>query len=152
MRTARRGVPADQRNAAFHLRGLWRTAAQGIPSGRDRVQGIGVLRHGQPIQGQRRVVRGEAGIIVRCEARYEAGCEGGYEGRCEGRGDEGRLETGRREDHHRQRQGEERLRTAEIGVFGGSGFYRFLESSEAVDVDTPYGSPSASPVIGEVGG
>jgi 5'-methylthioadenosine phosphorylase len=42
--------------------------------------------------------------------------------------------------------------TAEIGVFGGSGFYAFLESTEIVDVDTPYGKPSAPPVIGEVGG
>ena len=44
------------------------------------------------------------------------------------------------------------MTTAEIGVFGGSGFYAFLESTETVDVDTPYGKPSAPPVIGEVGG
>ena len=50
-------------------------------------------------------------------------------------------------------EGEEgRMTTAEIGVFGGSGFYSFLESTETVDVDTPYGKPSAPPVIGEVGG
>jgi 5'-methylthioadenosine phosphorylase len=42
--------------------------------------------------------------------------------------------------------------TAEIGVFGGSGFYSFLEHTETVEVDTPYGKPSAPPVIGEVGG
>jgi len=42
--------------------------------------------------------------------------------------------------------------TAEIGVFGGSGFYSFLEPTETVDVDTPYGEPSAPPVVGEVGG
>lgn len=41
---------------------------------------------------------------------------------------------------------------AEIGVFGGSGFYSFLEDTETVDIDTPYGRPSAPPVIGEVGG
>jgi 5'-methylthioadenosine phosphorylase len=41
---------------------------------------------------------------------------------------------------------------AEIGVFGGSGFYAFLESTRTVDVDTPYGKPSAPPVIGDVGG
>lgn len=40
----------------------------------------------------------------------------------------------------------------EIGVFGGSGFYSFLDSTETVTVDTPYGEPSAPPVIGEVGG
>ena len=44
------------------------------------------------------------------------------------------------------------MTTAAIGVFGGSGFYSFLESTEIVDVDTPYGKPSAPPVIGEVGG
>ncbi len=44
------------------------------------------------------------------------------------------------------------MSTAEIGVFGGSGFYSFLETTETVDVDTPYGEPSAMPVVGEVGG
>ncbi len=28
---------------------------------------------------------------------------------------------------------------AEIGIFGGSGFYSFLEDVEEVDVETPYG-------------
>jgi 5'-methylthioadenosine phosphorylase len=42
--------------------------------------------------------------------------------------------------------------TADIGVFGGSGFTSFLETTETVDLDTPYGKPSAPPVIGEVGG
>jgi 5'-methylthioadenosine phosphorylase len=42
--------------------------------------------------------------------------------------------------------------TAEIGVFGGSGFYSFLGSTETFDVDTPYGKPSAPPVVGDVGG
>ncbi len=41
---------------------------------------------------------------------------------------------------------------AEIGVFGGSGFYSFLEATETVEIETPYGPPSAPPVIGEVGG
>ena len=44
------------------------------------------------------------------------------------------------------------MTTAEIGVFGGSGFYSFLERTETVDIETPYGAPSAPPVIGEVGG
>jgi 5'-methylthioadenosine phosphorylase len=42
--------------------------------------------------------------------------------------------------------------TAEIGIFGGSGFYSFLEDTEQVDVETPYGRPSAPVTIGEVGG
>jgi 5'-methylthioadenosine phosphorylase len=42
--------------------------------------------------------------------------------------------------------------TAEIGVFGGSGFYAFLEDPEEVTVTTPYGEPSAPYTIGTVGG
>ena len=41
---------------------------------------------------------------------------------------------------------------ADVGVFGGSGFYSFLDDVEEVEVDTPYGRPSAPFVIGEVGG
>jgi 5'-methylthioadenosine phosphorylase len=41
---------------------------------------------------------------------------------------------------------------AEIGVFGGSGFYSFLEDVEEVEVATPYGQPSAPLTIGEIGG
>jgi 5'-methylthioadenosine phosphorylase len=31
---------------------------------------------------------------------------------------------------------------ADIGVFGGSGFYSFLENVQEIDIDTPYGKPS----------
>ncbi len=31
---------------------------------------------------------------------------------------------------------------AEIGVFGGSGFYSFLDNVEEIEIDTPYGKPS----------
>jgi 5'-methylthioadenosine phosphorylase len=41
---------------------------------------------------------------------------------------------------------------AEVGVFGGSGFYEFLEDAEELAVETSFGPPSAAPVIGEVGG
>jgi 5'-methylthioadenosine phosphorylase len=41
---------------------------------------------------------------------------------------------------------------ADIGVFGGSGFYSFLDVVEEIEVETPYGAPSAPVVIGEVGG
>jgi 5'-methylthioadenosine phosphorylase len=41
---------------------------------------------------------------------------------------------------------------AEIGVFGGSGFYAFLEDAEEVELETPYGAPSAPVTIGDVGG
>jgi 5'-methylthioadenosine phosphorylase len=42
--------------------------------------------------------------------------------------------------------------TAEIGVFGGSGFYSFLEDVEQVEVETPYGAPSGPLFVGEMGG
>jgi len=42
--------------------------------------------------------------------------------------------------------------SAEIGVFGGSGFYAFLDDVEEVVVETPYGAPSAPVAIAEVGG
>jgi len=41
---------------------------------------------------------------------------------------------------------------AEIGVFGGSGFYSFLDEVEEVEVGTPYGKPSAPFVVGELAG
>ncbi len=41
---------------------------------------------------------------------------------------------------------------ADVGIFGGSGFYSFLESAETVELDTPYGKPSAPIAIGELGG
>ncbi|HKN49258.1 MAG TPA: 5'-methylthioadenosine phosphorylase, partial [Actinomycetota bacterium] len=39
-----------------------------------------------------------------------------------------------------------------IGVFGGSGFYSFLDDVSEVEVDTPYGEPSAPVTIGTVEG
>ena len=40
---------------------------------------------------------------------------------------------------------------AEIGVIGGSGFYAFLEDTETVELETPYGPPSGPFTIGTVG-
>ena len=39
-----------------------------------------------------------------------------------------------------------------VGVFGGSGFYRFLDDVEEVALDTPYGPPSARIRLGELEG
>ncbi len=39
-----------------------------------------------------------------------------------------------------------------IGVFGGSGFYRFLEDVEEMPVATPYGPPSAPVGVGSLDG
>jgi len=41
---------------------------------------------------------------------------------------------------------------ADIGVFGGSGFYSFLEDVEDYAIETPYGAPSDRVTIGEIGG
>ncbi|MCL6472802.1 MAG: S-methyl-5'-thioadenosine phosphorylase [Firmicutes bacterium] len=41
---------------------------------------------------------------------------------------------------------------ADIGIFGGSGFYSFIEHIEEISVDTPYGPPSSKVAIGEVSG
>ena len=44
------------------------------------------------------------------------------------------------------------LPEAEIGVFGGSGFYEFLDDVTEVTVQTPFGSPSAKVRVGDIGG
>jgi 5'-methylthioadenosine phosphorylase len=41
---------------------------------------------------------------------------------------------------------------ARIGVFGGSGFYSFLDGVRSVEVATPYGNPSAPVSIGTIDG
>ena len=41
---------------------------------------------------------------------------------------------------------------AEIGVFGGSGFYTLGNDAEEVEIDTPFGAPSAPVTLAEVGG
>jgi 5'-methylthioadenosine phosphorylase len=40
---------------------------------------------------------------------------------------------------------------AEIGVLGGSGFYKLLDEVDYISVDTPYGHPSDGVAIGRVG-
>ena len=44
------------------------------------------------------------------------------------------------------------MTSARIGVFGGTGFYSFLGDVEVVEVETPYGAPSAPVSIGSVDG
>ncbi|MEA2591012.1 MAG: 5-methylthioadenosine phosphorylase [Actinomycetota bacterium] len=41
---------------------------------------------------------------------------------------------------------------AELGLFGGSGFYSFLDGATDVAVHTPYGPPSDRVAVGEVAG
>jgi len=40
---------------------------------------------------------------------------------------------------------------ASIGVFGGSGFYKFLDDIEEVNIETPYGKTSDNLFIGSIG-
>ena len=40
---------------------------------------------------------------------------------------------------------------ADIGVFGGSGFYKFLDDIKEVKIETPYGMPSDSLFVGKIG-
>lgn len=51
-----------------------------------------------------------------------------------------------------QAQGDSGEARAEIGVFGGSGFYSLMESVREVTVQTPYGDPSDVLFVGEIGG
>jgi 5'-methylthioadenosine phosphorylase len=44
------------------------------------------------------------------------------------------------------------MEKVKIGVFGGSGFYNLLDKAEALDINTPYGKPSAKITIGEYAG
>ena len=39
-----------------------------------------------------------------------------------------------------------------IGIIGGSGLYSIMETRKTMDVDTPYGKPSAPLEIGEING
>ena len=41
---------------------------------------------------------------------------------------------------------------ADVAVIGGTGFYSFLDDADEVEVDTPYGAPSAPVSVGSVAG
>ena len=43
------------------------------------------------------------------------------------------------------------LNKAQIGVFGGSGFYKFLEDVEEITIETPFGAPSDKYFVGSIG-
>jgi len=52
----------------------------------------------------------------------------------------------------RARQNPRSVADVGVGVFGGSGFYSFLDDVEQVEVETPYGKPSAALFVGEISG
>ncbi|HEV7179762.1 MAG TPA: hypothetical protein VGN11_07820, partial [Candidatus Baltobacteraceae bacterium] len=41
---------------------------------------------------------------------------------------------------------------ADIGVFGGSGFYSLIENAREVWIETPYGAPTDRIALGEIAG
>lgn len=41
---------------------------------------------------------------------------------------------------------------ADIGVFGGSGFYSFIDIEKEITVETPYGQPSDRIILGKIAG
>jgi 5'-methylthioadenosine phosphorylase len=41
---------------------------------------------------------------------------------------------------------------ADVGIFGGSGFYTFLDDAEEIALETPFGAPSAPVAVGTVAG
>ena len=44
------------------------------------------------------------------------------------------------------------MQQADIGIIGGSGFYSFLSEPERLEIDTPFGEPSAPLAVGDVNG
>lgn len=44
------------------------------------------------------------------------------------------------------------MTSADVGIFGGSGFYSLLDDVEEITVDTPYGDPSSPVFVGEIAG
>lgn len=46
---------------------------------------------------------------------------------------------------------EQNKNLAEIGIFGGSGFYKFLDNIEEIYIDTPYGKTSDALMLGTIG-
>lgn len=44
------------------------------------------------------------------------------------------------------------MKNADIGVFGGTGFYKLFDQAEELVVETPYGAPSDKVVIGTLAG
>jgi 5'-methylthioadenosine phosphorylase len=121
---------------------LRRTAPEGVPSRGHPSEGLGVLQDGQPpevdLDGrdglERILVEVEVGgnffvlelLVVRLDVQ--------------------------RFRRLRRFQGEVGLTTAEIGVFGGSGFYSFLDDVREIEVQTPYGEPSSPLLVGQVAG
>lgn len=46
----------------------------------------------------------------------------------------------------------QKLPQAAIGIFGGSGFYEFLQNTKEIQIETPYGAPADKIAISEIAG
>src|SRR5262245_14447185 len=130
------------------MRGVRRTPAQGVPPRGDPVQGFGLLRHGFTAAQRQLGRRGPEGGVGRTDRVGQGGPEvlGLRQGEGRRHGQGARLGV----------EGEVGLTTGSdpvrVGVFGGSGFYSFLDDPTEVSVDTPYGDPSAPVMVGSVEG
>ena len=47
-------------------------------------------------------------------------------------------------------QNKEKIPRAEIGVFGGSGFYDLIENAKEIEIETPFGKPSDKISVGTI--
>src|SRR5919106_1403907 len=126
VRSAHRGLSTNRRGSADDLRGLRRNAPQGVPPSGDRLQGLRLLRDRQPFGS------GE-------EERWRRRLEHGVVRRCEVRQIQVQVDGDPHRDLDAQEGGCRHVTVARIGVFGGSGFYSFLEDTQTVSVETPYG-------------
>src|SRR5919198_620617 len=110
-------------------------APEGVPSGGHSVEGVRLLQDRQPAQ--------EGGVRTRIDVLLSTVFLVLF------------VFLRRRllvEELLVEEQGEVGLSSAEVGVFGGSGFYSFLEDVQEIDVETPFGKPSSAVLLGEVAG
>src|SRR6476619_2714162 len=144
-----------------------RQAQEGVLPGGDRLQGLGLLPHGQPEErhGRGSGHQGQGQVACRVLLLYlglrQKQRHGGQARRQEGRARqvlirerEGRLSEAAMADLAEPSRGGHGGSSpmASIAVIGGSGFYEFLEDAEEVAVDTPFGAPSDPITVGEVAG
>ena len=173
-----RGVPDLRGDAAHQAQGLRREARQGPVAGRHRAQGLRLLQDRQPqllasgprlpgLQRSSDSRSSESGSSASRRApsrarraRARSSGDSKSSGSSSGSGDKklglGQLGLGQLVVGLEEARGQERLSrrvgpAADVGVFGGSGFYSFLDGADEVEIDTPFGAPSDPITIGAVG-
>ena len=153
-------VQAIQRRRADECPVLRRTAAEGVPPAGHRLQGLGLLRDRPRGSRSKSLSSGSEKKTARPPRRRQLGSEdskgaglvGGSSQRRRGSSGLGARLGGTVERRPRTSPERGMAEPAEIGVFGGSGFYAFLDDDETVErrhaVRRAVGAP---PVIGDVG-